>query len=106
MALLGRAHLNSDSTNYIAAAFGAIAPIMTAVVCLPIAALLLWCAWAAHSQHVRAWSACMGAVIVFAAYALIRAAEYRWWTAVWVVAAAALAFGWSRGSTRAWFGLT
>src|SRR4051812_24199856 len=44
-AFAGRAQLNAENTNYLANAFGSIAPIMTTIVMLPIAAALFWIVW-------------------------------------------------------------
>ena len=38
-AFMGRATLNSETTNYLASAFGSIGPILTTIACLPIEAL-------------------------------------------------------------------
>jgi hypothetical protein len=106
VALMRREPLNAESTNYIASAFGAIAPIVTGLICLPIAAVLLWIAWAALTQQTRAWQLCLAAVGLFAAFVAFHYGEYRGWTAVWIVLSAIVAGLWMRGSTRAWYGMS
>jgi hypothetical protein len=102
----GRVSMNSDSTNYVASAFGAITPILTTIVCLPLAGVLIWIAWSAMTQQVRGWKACLVAMAAFAAYTLCRAGEYRGWTILWLGLAVTLTAVWFHRSTKAWFGLS
>ncbi len=101
-----RATLNGDGSNYLASAFGAIAPIMVTAVLLPVAASLLWIAWAAFTQHVRGWQLSLVALGAFAVYILIKVGEYRLWTLLWEVTAATLTILWFHRSAKSWFGMT
>jgi len=104
-AFVNRAQLNGEATNYLASAFGAIGPIMTTILCLPLAAILGWIAWSVLTQQPRAWKLSLVAISAFAVYILIRSGEYRIWTVIWLVLTAGLAAVWLRGPTRAWFGM-
>ena len=104
-AFIKRAHLNADSTNYLASAFGAIGPILTTIICLPLAAILVWLAWAAFTRQVRSWHLSLVAVSAFAVFILFRLSEYRGWAALWLGLASALIIAWIVPATRSWFGL-
>ena len=101
-----RPHLNSEGTNYLASAFGAIGPLMISIACLPLAAVLVWIAWSAFTQQTRGWQFSLIALGSFAAYILIRAGEYRNWSILWVGATAILAGFWFHKSTKSWYGMS
>jgi hypothetical protein len=104
-ALVNRAHLNVETTNYLASAFGTIGPIMIAIFCLPLAAILGWIAWSVLTQQPRAWQLSLVALCAFAIYIVIRAGEYRIWTVLWLGLPVGLAIAWLREPTKAWFGI-
>jgi hypothetical protein len=106
LAFMAQAHLNQENTNYLASAFGAIAPILASIVFLPIAIFLLWIAWSAYTQQPRAWMLSLISVGLFAAYTAIRFTEQKVWAAVWIVLSVVVAATWTRPSVKAWFGLS
>ncbi len=106
MAFANRAVLNSESTNYVSAAFGAVGPIMIAIVCVPVAVALLWLAWSGYTQQPGAWQICLGVVGAFAVYMVLNYREYHAWTIFWTLAALGLTSFWIHPSTKAWYGLS
>lgn len=104
-AFLKREHLSADGTNYISSAFSAIGPIFISIVCVPIAAVLVWIAWSVYQQRPGSWQFGLGALIAFAAYSLVQLGVSMGWSIFWLAITAVLAVLWFHGSTRAWFGL-
>jgi len=101
-----RAQLNTENTNYLANAFGSIAPIMITIVMLPLACVLFWVAWQCYTQSPQAWKLSLTAVVAFATFVAIRFHDFQAWTAFWLVIAGVLVFFWLRPATRGWFGLS
>jgi hypothetical protein len=105
-AFLHREAINAEGTNYLASAFGALGPLLTALVMIPIACVLSWLAWATWTQQTWTWNANAGLLIGFAVFALSRHAVYQNMTYVWIALAVVLGFFWFQSATRAWFGLS
>lgn len=105
-AFLHREGLNAEGTNYVASAFGAIGPILTAIFLIPVSVALGVLAWMTWTQRTWTWNADLVALIAFAVFACIRYPVYHFLTFLWVILAAALAFLWFRPATKAWFGLS
>lgn len=99
-----RVGLNKDETNYMAAAFGVLGPIMATAVFVPITALLAFVAYATYAQRTWAWTAGAALLVLAPVVSLIRFG-FTFWTILWIVAALAIGWFWTRPATRAWFGL-
>jgi len=106
MAFANRAHLNADSTNYLASAFSAIGPILTTIICLPLIAAIAWLGWLNFMQQPRGWQFSLGATGIFAVFILTRLGEYHAWAFLWLCVAVATAIIWLHSSTKSWFGIT
>ncbi len=96
-----RAKVNSESTNYIGAAFSAVGSFMNAIVMVPIALLLIWIAWGGWYQRPWAWGANMGVVIVFGLSCLI---HFHFINVLWLGILAVSVSLWVSQDTRTWFG--
>lgn len=93
-----RTQLNSETTNYVGAAFGAVNVAVTAMGMLPLAGALLWVGWASLNQRSWAWWANLG-VFVWVAFAPSAApAPLRF------IAMGAMVWFWVQPRTREWFG--
>ena len=106
LAFMARTGLNAENTNYLATAFGSIAPIMTTIVMLPLAGVLAWIAWQCYAQMPQAWKLSLISVVAFATFVALRFHDFKAWTIFWLAVVGALAYLWLRPNTRAWFGLS
>jgi hypothetical protein len=105
-AFMGRAHLNAETTNYLASAFSSIGPIMITIAMLPVAALLVWIIWQCYAQIPLGWKLGLGAALTFAAFIVFRYRDFGNWTFLWLSAIAALTYLWMRTETKGWFGIS
>jgi len=92
---------NAEGTNYVAAAFGTVGPILAAILLVPAAIALGVFAWAAWTQRPWAWMANLGVLILFALLNLHRSP-----TALFAVAAIAIGVFWMMPRTKGWYGLS
>ncbi|MCW3099080.1 MAG: hypothetical protein JWL77_4698 [Chthonomonadaceae bacterium] len=92
---------NAEGTNYVAAAFGTIGPILSAILLVPAAILLGVMAWGAWTQRPWAWMANFGVLIVFALLNLRPTP-----TALLAVAAIVIGVFWMMPRTKGWYGLS
>lgn len=104
-AFAARERVNAELTNYLASAFGAIGPILSAIVLIPAALVILLVAWGAWSQQPWAWSANLGVIGVFALAALFKYGAHPAASIVWLIVACVLAAVWTRPATKSWYGM-
>ena len=72
---------------------------------MPIAACLLWLAWATFTQNTRAWQLCLVALAASGLIVVIRHTDLGVWTWIWLGLIGTLTVFWMRPVTRAWFGM-
>lgn len=99
--ILSRAKVNSETTNYLSAAFSAVGSFMNAIVMVPIALLLIWIAWGAWSQKPWAWGANLGVSLVFGLTCLV---HFHLLNIFWLALLAVTTSLWFSKDTRTWFG--
>jgi hypothetical protein len=101
---IGRTAVNTEGTNYLGAAFGAVGVAFVAMFMVPFAIALLVVAWGTIAQRSWAWPA---NILVLAALVFLGGLFLPLGTVGWVIRillAAVLGFMWSREETRAWLG--
>jgi hypothetical protein len=103
---MARERVNSEGTNYLAAAFGAIGPFLTALMLIPAGLALIYLAWATWSQRSWAWMANLGSLALFAFLALRQFSSAPLLALFWLFVAGALTVIWLRPETKVWYGLS
>jgi hypothetical protein len=100
----GRAQVNSEGTNYLGAAFGAVGIALAALVLVPLAIVMLVVSWGILTQRTWAWGAGLVVLIgaLFAAFTnYFFAGPLKF---VMIVAALAFSAMWFRKDAREWYG--
>jgi hypothetical protein len=96
-----RTTTNAEGTNALAAAFGTVGPILSALLLIPAAIALGVAAWGAWTQRPWAWMVNLGVLIVFALVNLRPSAS-----ALFAVAAIVIGVFWTMPRTKGWYGLS
>ncbi len=96
-----RAKVNSETTNYLSAAFSAVGSFVNAIVLIPIAMLIIWLAWGAWSQRTWAWGANLGVAILFGLACLI---HFHFLSIFWLILIGYTVSKWMHDDIRTWFG--
>ena len=104
-AYMGRAQLNTEGTNYVAAALGSLGPLFSALALLPIGAMLCFLAWSTWTQRTWAWTANAWTIGIFVLIVFMKH-QFSLFTFVCAGLAGALAYFWFLPRARAWFGLS
>lgn len=102
--IIHRPQVNEEGTNYIVAALGALGPIFSTALLLPLTLLLLAVAWGIGTQQPWAWRANLAVLGGFALFMLTRISMAPI-SLIWLATAGVLAFFWLQPRTRAWFAL-
>ena len=101
--IAGRSTLNSEGTNYMAPAFGAVNVAFAAMFMIPLAASILFLAWGVWAQRTWAWT---GGAFLLGVVALMGLTGMVGGMAriIAIVSAIALAALWFKRDCREWYG--
>jgi MFS family permease len=100
-----RIKVNEEGTNYLAASFGSIGPIFTAVVCVPFFAGFLIVAWGAFTQRDWGYHGSFGVLGLFGVLALMKFGSAPALTLFWLVLVVTGVVFWLKSDVKAWYGL-
>jgi hypothetical protein len=101
--IAGRSTLDSEGTNYMAPAFGAVGIAFSAMFMIPLAAAILFLAWGVWAQRTWAWTAgafLLGIVILMGLTGMIGGMA----RIIAILSAIIVAALWFRRDCREWFG--
>ena len=102
---LGRTVTNTEGTNYVGAAFGAVGIAFTALLMIPLGLFLLYVAWLTWSRASWAWLANAALLCAMAVLGLVGFfTPWMFFRLVLFVVFAAAAWFWFKLETREWFG--
>lgn len=104
-AFSSRVKVNEEGTNYVAASFGSIGPIVITMVCLPFAAAFLIVAYGAWTQRDWGYWGSLGTAGLFAVLALLKLGAAPALSVFWIVLAGLGVGFWLRRDVKAWYGL-
>lgn len=94
--------VNEEGTNYVAASFGSVGPIMQAFVLVPVALLFLVVAWGIWTQRPWGWPAGLVTLGLLAVRSVLSITALP--SLLLLIACGVLAWFWLRPTTKAWFG--
>ena len=98
-------HVNEEGTNYAAAAFTTIGPILSAILLVPIALAILVLAWATWAQRTWAWTVNAFFLGGIALLAILKFSTSHTLAFIYAGLACGLAYFWFQQKTKAWYGL-
>ncbi len=98
-----RVKVSEDQMNYLAASFGSLGVIFSAIALIPLAIVLVIVAWGTFTQRAWGWYTSLGSMGVFLFWTLVHFRAAPFFSFVWVVAMISGAVLWFKRDVKAWY---